>query len=252
MRRSPTRAVRRRGARREPQEPRDVLEGVGTAADQERHDQHIGQVDARETTSSGGSSSMNAASNLARHPPPPEGLGQLLGGRPAVRVPPGAVAHQDQRHLSPVEVLLAQQLGDPAGHERRQPRVGSHRRRAPEPHLGVAPVPRQRLRQHHFAVVARAGEERHHRDLVGAQLVEHAARIRARPGGTRWPPRRTAGGARSDSASRRTSALAAGSRREPCAARTRARPLTAPPRAEPGRSSAARARSPPCASHAVP
>jgi hypothetical protein len=121
---------------------------------------------------------MNAAAISPATPPAPECIRELLGGGPAVRVPPGPVAYHHERYGLPVEVLLAQQLGDPARHQRRHPRVSADRGRPAEPHLGESPVPRQRVGHDHLTIVTRAGEERHDRDLVGGQLVEHGVEPR--------------------------------------------------------------------------
>ena len=97
----------------------------------------------------------------------------MLGGRAALRMACGAVPHEHEGDRVPLRALLAQELGDPARHQRRHAHMGAHRRRLPEPHLGEAPVAAERLGQHHLAVVPGTGEKRHHRHLIGHQLVEH-------------------------------------------------------------------------------
>ena len=155
-------------------QPGNVLQDVRAAADEERHYQHGGLAEPGHDRVDRGVVVEERRDDLARHLAAPERVGELLGGGAALRMARGAVAHQHERHRVAQRALLAQELGDATGHERRHAGVRAHRRRLPEPHVGEAAVAAERLGQHHLAVVAGAGEERHHGHLVGRELVEHA------------------------------------------------------------------------------
>ena len=171
-------SLQRRRAGWQADEPRNVFQSMSAATDQERHDEHLGKRDPRDGQRQRRVVVDERGDHVARHAPAPERLGKLLGGGSAVRVPPGPVPHDDECHRLPLGVLPAQQLGHPARHQRGHARVSADRRAPAEPHFGRPPVPRQRLGQHHLAEVARAGEERHDRHLVGGQLVEHRVESR--------------------------------------------------------------------------
>ena len=150
---------------------------VGAAADEERQHQHGCRSVARAGRCHRRLVVEESRQDLSGHPPAPKRLGQRRWPRGSAdarvsRVPRGRAP------ASRVGGLPAEQLGDPARHQRRQPAMGAHRRRLAEPHLGEPPVPGERLGQDHVAVVPGARHHRDDGDFVGRQLVEHRVESR--------------------------------------------------------------------------
>ncbi len=152
---------------------RDVLGHVRAAADEERQHQHPPERSREQRVGHRRLVVQKSCQDFAGHPPPPQRLRQRQRRLPARRMPRCPVPHEQQRRRRAIEAVVPEQLAHPPRHQRRQAGMGTHRRRLAQPHLREPPVPGERLRQDHVAVVPRARHHRDDGDLVRRHFVEH-------------------------------------------------------------------------------